>query len=234
MSSSISEKEIANFAKDSAHWWDENGPFAILHRLNPVRMQYILDQVAGRFETDLKNLSILDVGCGGGIVCEPLARLGAKVTGIDADENAIKVAKAHAKESGLKIDYRNEPVENIKDKFDVVLALEILEHVNEPPEFIKNCAKALKPGGLMIASTLNRTSKSFALGVVAAEYILRYVPRGTHDWKKFIKPSELSGWMRQHSLKPTDLTGLVFNPATNEFEISEDKLDINYFLTACA
>lgn len=233
MSSSINQKEIGNFAKDSTHWWDESGPFAILHRLNPVRIQYILDQIKDRFDQPLEKLSILDVGCGGGIVCEPLARLGAKITGIDADANAIDVAKKHAKESGLKITYFEQPVEQITEKFDIVLALEIIEHVNEPQDFIKNCAKIIKPGGLLIVSTLNRTPKAFALGVVAAEYIMNYVPRGTHDWKKFIKPSELSGWMRQQNLKPTDLTGLVLNPLSNEFELSSNKIDVNYFLTAC-
>lgn len=234
MSSSINQQEIENFAKDSTHWWDADGPFAILHRLNPMRMEYILDQIKGRFDQDLKKLTILDVGCGGGIVCEPLARLGAQVTGIDADANAINVAKGHAKESGLKITYLNKPVEDITEKFDVVLALEILEHVNDPQSFIADCKKALRPGGLLITSTLNRTPQSFALGIVAAEYILGFVPRGTHDWKKFIKPSELSAWMRQHNLHPTDLTGLVYEPASGDFTLSESRIGVNYFLTACA
>ncbi|MDB2683072.1 bifunctional 2-polyprenyl-6-hydroxyphenol methylase/3-demethylubiquinol 3-O-methyltransferase UbiG [Alphaproteobacteria bacterium] len=226
MSSSINTKEIENFARDSAHWWDERGPFGILHRLNPVRMEYILSQTG-----DVKGQKILDVGCGGGLVCEPLARLGAKVTGLDADTQAIEAAQEHADEGGLKITYKCGAVEDHKGQYDAVMALEILEHVNEPAEFLKNCASLLKPGGFLIASTLNRTPKSFVLGIVAAEYIMGYVPRGTHNWKKFIKPSELSRWGRGCGLSPADVTGLALNPLNGEFELSSGRLDVNYFMS---
>ena len=226
MSASINPKEIEHFAQDSADWWDENGPFAILHRLNPVRMEYLLSQIG-----EVKNKKILDVGCGGGLVCEPLVRLGAKVTGLDADKQAITAAKNHANDMGLKIKYKCEAIEDHQKQYDVVLALEILEHVNQPQEFVKNCVSCLKPGGIFIASTLNRTAKSFALGIIAAEYIMGYVPRGTHEWKKFIKPSELAKWMRVSSIKPTDVTGLMLNPLNGEFELSDSHIDVNYFIS---
>ena len=226
MSHSINTKEIEHFAKDSAEWWDEAGPFAILHRLNPVRMGYIVDRIGG-----IQGLNILDVGCGGGLVCEPLARLGAQVTGLDADKNAITAAQAHAEMMGLDVRYINGAVEEHKDQYDVVMALEILEHVNDPAAFLKTCAARLKPGGLLITSTLNRTAKSFALGIVGAEYIMGYVPRGTHNWKQFIKPSELSRWMVNASIAPEDVTGLVLSPFSGEFTLSPDQVDVNYFMS---
>ncbi|MEM7651532.1 MAG: bifunctional 2-polyprenyl-6-hydroxyphenol methylase/3-demethylubiquinol 3-O-methyltransferase UbiG [Pseudomonadota bacterium] len=235
--SSIDAQEIENFSKDSAYWWDEDGPFKPLHKLNPVRLSYIKAQICEVFERDiddlnaLKGLSILDVGCGGGLVCEPLARLGARVSGADADAQAIEVAKAHAKDSGLKIDYQNKPAEEIGKKFDVVLALEIIEHVNDPQAFVKSVAKLVKPGGLVIFSTLNRNPKSFLLGIVAAEYILKWVPQGTHSWKKFIKPSELSKMGRAAGLAPKDVTGLVFNPLQGSFQLSKTDLDVNFLMS---
>ncbi len=236
--SSVDVIEIENFSKDSDHWWDENGPFKPLHALNPVRLSYIKSQICDAYGRDTQSLkpfeglSILDIGCGGGLVCEPLARLGASVSGADADANAIEVAKAHAKLSGLKIEYMAKPAEDIKKKFDVVLALEIIEHVREPSEFVKSVAALCKPGGLVIFSTLNRTPKSFALGIVAAEYILRWVPAGTHTWKKFIKPSELSRMARAAELSPHDITGLIFNPIKGEFALSDRDIDVNYLLSA--
>jgi len=236
--SSIDAQEIENFSKDAADWWDENGPFKPLHRLNPVRLSYIKTQICAHFERDTHNLnpfeklSILDVGCGGGLVCEPLARLGGKVTGADADSVAIETAKDHAKASGLKIDYQNKPAEEIKKQFDVVLALEIIEHVADPSAFVESISKLVKPGGLVIFSTLNRNPKSFLLGIVAAEYILRWVPQGTHSWKKFVRPSELSRMARAAELTPHDVTGLIFNPLQNEFALSKSDLDVNYLL-AC-
>ena len=236
MSSSVQQKEIENFAKDSAHWWDESGPFKPLHKLNPARMRYIKAQICAHFERDyndlkaLKKLKVLDVGCGGGLVCEPLSRLGANVSGLDADAQAIAVAQEHAKDNGLKITYQNEAVENHKGTYDVVTALEILEHVADVESFIRSCADRLKPGGLIIFSTLNRTPQSFALGIVAAEYILRWVPRGTHNWKQFIKPSELARAARSCNLTPADVTGLVYNPTSDSFSLS-DNTSVNYLMT---
>jgi len=212
--------------------------FAPLHRLNPVRLSYIKAQICAHYERDvnaldaLKGLDILDVGCGGGLVCEPLARLGANATGADADAQAIEVAKKHAKESGLKIKYENKPAEQIKKQFDVVLALEIIEHVSCPEDFVESVCALVKPGGLVIFSTLNRNPKSFLLGIIAAEYILKWVPKGTHSWKKFIKPSELSRYIRNAYLRPHDIKGLVFNPLKDEFSLSGNDLDVNYLLTA--
>lgn len=236
--STVLKTEIEKFSKDASHWWDESGPFKPLHRLNPARMSYIRGQIGGHYglgEIDLKpfkDLSILDVGCGGGLASEPLARLGGNVTGIDADPVAIEVAKSHAKFSGLNIAYENKAAEELKTKFDVVLALEIIEHVNDPAAFVQTISKLVKPGGLVIFSTLNRTPKSFALGIVAAEYILGLVPRGTHQWKKFIRPSELAKFVRDSRLQPQNVTGLVFNPLNGEFELSRDNMAVNYFMVA--
>ena len=235
---SVKDGEIEKFAKDSGQWWDENGPFAPLHRLNPVRMKYIREQVCDHFgfsQTTLKpfeKMSFLDIGCGGGLVCEPLARLGAHVTGIDADENAIMTAQRHAAEFGLNIDYKVGSAESLKTRFDVVLALEVIEHVQDPARFVKTCASLAKPGGCVIFSTLNRTAKSFALGIVAAAYILNWVPRGTHDWKAFVRPSELSRYARAAGLVPEQITGLVFDPLAGCFKITANDVDVNYFLYA--
>jgi len=236
----VDQKEIQNFSKDSAHWWDENGPFKPLHRLNPVRLAYLKDQICAHFDRDAmalnsyKGLDILDIGCGGGLVCEPMARLGAKTTGIDADENAISVAKEHAEQSNLKITYKAVPAEQLlknKKRYDVVLALEIIEHVSNPEEFVQTVLELCKPEGLVIFSTLNRTPKSYALGIVAAEYILRWVPTGTHNWKKFIKPAELSRFVRKSGGAPQNVCGLVFNPLNNTFSLNQNDVSVNYFLS---
>lgn len=235
--STVLKGEVEKFSKDAPRWWDENGPFAPLHRLNPARMGYIRGQVCGHFslsETDLKvfkGLSMLDVGCGGGLVCEPLARLGADVTGIDADPVAIETAQEHAEVSGLEIDYQYRAAENLKTKYDVVLALEIIEHVEDPAQFVKTISKLVKPGGLVIFSTLNRTPKSFALGIVAAEYVLNIVPRGTHSWRRFVKPSELARHLRAAGMEPKNISGLVLSPLSGEFKISENDTDVNYFMS---
>ena len=240
MTNSVDQQEIQQFSKDSSHWWDESGPFAPLHRLNPTRMSYIKQQICTHYDRDvnrldaLNGLDILDIGCGGGLVCESLARLGGNVTGADADAQAVEVAKVHAKESGLKIKYENKPAEDIKKQFDVVLALEIIEHVKNPAEFVSSVSKLLKPGGLVIFSTLNRNPKSFLLGIVAAEYILRWVPKGTHSWNKFIKPSELSRYARNTGLTPQNITGLIYNPVKDVFSLSKTDIDVNYFLTCKA
>lgn len=235
----VDRKEIENFAKDSAHWWDEKGPFAPLHRLNPVRLAHIRAQIDAHFARDAKSLkpfaglSILDAGCGGGLVCEPMARLGGAVTGVDADANAIAVARTHARQSGLSIDYRAGTTHDMKEQFDVVLALEIAEHVPDLQAFVQSCVDLCKPDGLLIFSTLNRTPKSFALGIVAAEYILRWVPRGTHDWKKFIKPSELARALSHAGAAPGAAMGLVYDPlAAQAFRLSASDLSVNYFMSA--
>lgn len=238
MTDTVSKLEIQQFSKDAAHWWDEQGPFKPLHKLNPTRIAYIKEKICEHFGLaneglkPLKGLSVLDIGCGGGLMCEPMARLGANITGADADPIAIDVAKEHANSQGLGITYENKAVENLSEKFDVVLALEIIEHVNEPAEFVKACAARLKPGGLIIFSTLNRTPKSYALGIVAAEYILRWVPQGTHSWKKFIKPAELARMIRNAKLETEEIKGLMFNPLSGDFQMSDTDLDVNYFLCA--
>ncbi|MEM6781641.1 MAG: bifunctional 2-polyprenyl-6-hydroxyphenol methylase/3-demethylubiquinol 3-O-methyltransferase UbiG [Pseudomonadota bacterium] len=234
---SVDEAEIQNFSKDSSHWWDENGPFKPLHRLNPVRLEYIKGQICDHFSLDfenrhaLKGLKILDIGCGGGLVCEPMARMGADITGVDADANAIEVANAHADEMGLNVTYINGAAEDLNEKYDVVLALEVIEHVIDMRGFVNTCMGLCKPDGLVIFSTLNRTAKSFALGIVAAEYILRWVPQGTHSWKKFVKPSELSRAIRSSDGSIKDISGLIYNPITDEFSMSETDIDVNYFIT---
>jgi 2-polyprenyl-6-hydroxyphenyl methylase/3-demethylubiquinone-9 3-methyltransferase len=241
MKTSVNPDEIGHFSKDSARWWDENGPFRPLHRLGSLRMRYIRDAIAVHYglEADsglepLKGFKILDVGCGGGLVCEPLARLGAAVTGIDADENAIRIAREHASGMGLAIDYRAQTAEDLlkkKQSFDAVLALEIVEHVTDRDFFIETCASLCKPGGLVIFSTLNRTPKSFALGIVAAEHILRWVPRGTHDWKKFVRPSELAAAARGARLVEKDVSGYGYNPLSGSFEMSDRFVAVNYFMS---
>lgn len=244
-------QEIDHFSKDAKEWWNEKGPFAPLHRMGPARLRYIKTQICTHFNRKYENmkafegLTFLDIGCGGGLVCEPMARLGAAVTGVDADPVAIETAINHAEQAGLDIKYINGAAEDLLSSFesppqaggnrrehDIVLALEIIEHVNDPAKFVETCAGLVKPGGLVIFSTLNRNLKSFALGIVAAEFILRWVPRGTHSWKKFIRPSELARWSRAAGLKPGDISGLVFDPLKNEFKISNTDIDVNYFLTA--
>lgn len=236
MTRSYDEKEIANFTKDADQWWSIDGPFKPLHRLNPVRMGYIREKICTHFGlgqkslNPFKDMSAIDVGCGGGLVCEPMARLGANVTGIDADPVAIEVAQNHTKLSNLDITYHNKASEEITDQYDIVLALEIIEHVTDPISFVQSCTKLCKPDGVIIFSTLNRNAKSFALGIVAAEYILRWVPKGTHSWKKFVKPSELARYSRASGLKTQDISGLVYNPLKDEFSISKSDIDVNYFL----
>lgn len=241
MATSINPQEIEHFARDSARWWDEDGPFRPLHRLNPVRLQYIRDQAARHFGledsslTPLKGLRVLDIGCGGGLVCEPMARMGAEVLGIDADNNAIEIARDHAERAGLAVTYKATSAESLiqeKGRFDIVLALEIIEHVNNGDEFVRNCVNLCKPGGIIIFSTLNRTPQSLALGIVAAEYLLRWVPRGTHQWKKFVRPSELARMVRLAGARERDITGLRFNPVAGEFFLSARDLSVNYFMTA--
>lgn len=231
--STVNAAEIIHFSRDSGQWWDENGPFAPLHRLNPVRIHYIREQIEAHFSCDgLDGYSVLDVGCGGGLVCEPLARLGATVTGTDADSQAVSVARTHARASQLNITYLNDPVEDITGQYDIVTALEIIEHVDTPQDFVAACAARVKPGGLLVLSTLNRTPKSFLGGIIAAEYVLRWVPRGTHDWRKFVKPSALTRMLRACDMEAADLTGLHYNPLEGRFSLQRSTIDVNYLLSA--
>jgi 2-polyprenyl-6-hydroxyphenyl methylase/3-demethylubiquinone-9 3-methyltransferase len=239
--SSVSIEEVSRFSRDAEDWWNPEGKFRPLHRLNPVRLRYVRDQVCTHFNHDpawrqpFQGLDVLDVGCGGGLLTEPMTRLGARMTGLDASEEAIVVARRHAREQGLEVEYRADNVEDLargKKRYDVVTALEIAEHVADLDSFIEALSRLLKPNGMLIMSTLNRTPKSFLLGIVAAEYILRWVPRGTHQWKKFIRPSELVNKLENNGLRSIDLTGLIFNPLTGEFEISKSDLGVNYMLTA--
>ncbi|MBP9867673.1 MAG: bifunctional 2-polyprenyl-6-hydroxyphenol methylase/3-demethylubiquinol 3-O-methyltransferase UbiG [Alphaproteobacteria bacterium] len=235
------DSQIAHFARTSEDWWTQDGPFAPLHKLNPCRIGFLREQIDSHFglaresRTPMKGLSIVDIGCGGGLVCEPLSRLGAKVTGVDADEQAICVAAQHSANQGLDITYMAGAAEDLvaaKKTYDVVLALEIVEHVADVEGFTKLCASLLKPGGLLILSTLNRTWKSYALGIVVAERIIRWVPAGTHEWQRFLKPSELAKLVRASGLELQDVRGMVYNPLKKCFSLSPSDLDVNYFLVA--
>ena len=236
----IDPDEIARFSAIAAEWWDPVGKFKPLHRLNPVRLAYLRDHLCDRFNRDprslrsLEGLKIIDIGCGGGLVAEPLCRMGASVTGIDAAEKNIAVATVHAEESGLSIDYRSMTAEDMSaqsENFDAVVALEIVEHVAEVPLFLSSCAAMVKPGGALIMSTLNRTAKSYAMAILGAEYILRWLPRGTHQWGKFIRPSELTEGIEANGLSVTDLTGVAYNPLKDDWHLSRD-MAVNYMLFA--
>lgn len=228
---SVNAKEVEKFSAMADDWWNENGKFAPLHAMNPIRIGFIKDHVLKKFKT-FKDLNILDVGCGGGLLAEPLKRLGAKVTAIDASSKAIKVAKDHAKGSGLNIEYLNTTVETLKKKFDVVLCLEVIEHVDDTHDFVKRCLKLLKPNGLIFFSTINRTIKSYLFAIAGAEYIMRYLPRGTHDWNKFVKPSELNKILISNSTRILDIKGMIYNPIkASRWSLSTD-VAINYI--ACA
>ncbi|MEJ2122636.1 MAG: bifunctional 2-polyprenyl-6-hydroxyphenol methylase/3-demethylubiquinol 3-O-methyltransferase UbiG, partial [Alphaproteobacteria bacterium] len=223
---SVDAAEVARFAALAQTWWDPKGKMAPIHKFNPARLGYIRDRLVGHFGRDpqairpLTGLRLLDVGCGGGLLAEPMRRLGAEVVAIDAARTNIEVARLHAAESGLEIDYRHTTVEALADaneQFDVVLSMEVVEHVADVGAYIGACAAVLKPGGAMILATLNRTPKAFALAIVGAEYLLRWLPRGTHDWRKFVKPSELGRHLREHGLAIEDLTGLAYNPLNDKW-----------------
>jgi 2-polyprenyl-6-hydroxyphenyl methylase/3-demethylubiquinone-9 3-methyltransferase len=236
----LDREEVARFAKLSGQWWDERGPFRQLHRINPVRLTYIRDQLCRKFARDAKQaaslagLSVLDIGCGGGLVCEPLARLGASVTGIDPAAENIAAAKAHASAQGLDIAYEVATAEELASRgqsYDAVLLLEVVEHVPDVPAFLKTVAPLVTPGGVMILSTLNRTLKSFALAIVGAEYILRWLPVGTHQWQRFVTPEELASALSAAGLALTGTEGLVYDPFSDEWRLGTDT-DVNYFATA--
>jgi 2-polyprenyl-6-hydroxyphenyl methylase/3-demethylubiquinone-9 3-methyltransferase len=221
----------------AAEWWDPQGKFKPLHMLNPCRLDYICTQIAAEFDRDLSaerpfdGLRLLDIGCGGGLLAEPMARMGAEVTGADAAERNIPVARVHAQQQELEIDYRHTTAEAMAEageRFDVVLNMEVVEHVADPPAYLRACHDLLKPGGLMICSTINRNSKSFAMAIVGAEWVMRWLPKGTHDWAKFITPDELYAMLRQAGLDPVDRTGFVFNPLTWQWRLSERDLSVNY------
>lgn len=244
----VDPKEIERFDALAEDWWDENGPMAPLHKLNPVRLAYIRDhicdhhgrEVTGR--TPLKGLRVLDIGCGGGLLSEPLARMGADVTGIDLAPAPIDGAKRHAAEAGLTIDYRIAGVEDLgngTERFDLVCAMEVVEHVPDQPAFLKNAARLVKPatasgrGGALVMATLNRTVRSFALGIVAAEYVLGWLPKGTHNWSRFVRPSEATRALRSGGLEIHDLTGVTYDPLRDRFRLTPDPA-VNYMLFATA
>ncbi len=236
----IDQDEVARFSRLAGQWWDPRGPMAALHKFNPVRLAYIRDRAAAHFGRDptrldsLAGLRVLDIGCGGGILCEPLARLGASVVGADPSESNIAVARHHAAQSGLAIDYRNTAAETLAqagEVFDIVLAMEVVEHVTDVGLFVELAAAMVKPGGLMFVATLNRTAKSFALAIVGAEYILRWLPRGTHQWDKFVTPNELEIAIEQSGLHISDETGVIYNLFADRWQLSTD-MDVNYMVVA--
>jgi len=268
----VDTEEIARFSALADTWWDPCGPMAPLHKINPLRVGYIRDKIVEHFHSakeeknfaphslhlaPLAGVRLLDIGCGAGLVCEPMARLGVHVTGIDASQKNIEVACVHAAQSGLEIDYRCMTAEELVDSgqrsavsqktfpdplaagrwplaasYDVVLALEIIEHVADIPAFVAATVKLVKPGGLLIYSTINRTAKAWALAVVGAEYVLRWLPRGTHDWNKFVKPSELAAHLRASNIAVKEMTGLVMNKLTWKWELNPKDVDVNYLLVA--
>jgi 2-polyprenyl-6-hydroxyphenyl methylase/3-demethylubiquinone-9 3-methyltransferase len=238
--SSVDAAEVERFSRHAADWWDPRGPMAALHKFNPVRLAYIRDQAAARFERNpkkldcLKDLRMLDIGCGGGILSEPLARLGANMVGADPAEENIAAAQAHAEQTGIAVDYRATTAEELaaaKERFDVVLAMEVVEHVTDMNAFVATCAAMVKPGGLMVAATLNRTLKSFALAIVGAEYVLRWLPRGTHQWDKFVTPVELETAIEDSGLRVTGERGVIYNPFADRWQLASD-MDVNYMLVA--
>ena len=232
----INKKEIEKFSKIAEEWWDPEGKFKPLHKFNPIRISYIKENVIKTFKLDynktpLKNIKILDVGCGGGLLSEPMRRLGAKVTGIDASDKNIKVAKLHSKKNNLQIDYFCSSPEkfNTKDKFDVILNMEIVEHVEDVNFFLESCCKLLKKNGLMFTATINRTLTSYIKAIIGAEYILRWLPIGTHDWNKFIKPEEMEKQLNDKKFFTKDVKGLEFNPIFNKWKRSNN-LSVNYII----
>lgn len=236
----IDQDEVARFAQLANEWWDETGPFRPLHQINPTRLTYIRDRLCAHFGRDpkappsLTGLSVLDIGCGGGLVAEPLTRLGAHVTGIDPAPETIEAAKAHAKGAGLAIAYDATTAEVLADAgktYDAVLLLEVVEHVPDVPAFLKRVVPLVAPGGLLILSTLNRTLKAYALAIVGAEYILRWLPVGTHQWERFVRPEELRKGLRGAGFALTNTTGMTYDPLGDSWHLSSD-IDVNYFATA--
>jgi 2-polyprenyl-6-hydroxyphenyl methylase/3-demethylubiquinone-9 3-methyltransferase len=231
--------EIERFSRIADEWWDPAGKFAPLHQLNPVRLGFIRDRAAAHWGRDalsgapLQGLSLLDIGCGGGLLCEPMTRLGAQVTGIDAAERNLETARRHAAGQELAIDYRATTAEAMVEsgaQFDIVLALEIVEHVADVDLFLQSVGRLAKPGGLVFLSTLNRTAKAWALAIAGAEYVLRWLPRGTHDWRKFLKPSEVVRGLRASGVETQEIVGVVYSPLSRVWSLNRRDLDVNYML----
>ena len=237
MSTTINKEEIQKFSKLADEWWDVKGKFKPLHMFNPIRIEYITDKIKQHFKLNdkktnfLKGLNILDIGCGGGLISEPMARLGGSITGIDASEKNIKIAKLHSKKSNLKINYLNNSPEQLSnfEKFDVILNLEIVEHVENVNLYIQSCYKLLKKDGLMFTATLNRSLISYIKAIIGAEYILRWLPIGTHDWNKFLKPEELEKILSNENFSTLDIKGLEFNPILSKWK-KTNNLSVNYII----
>ena len=237
--STVDPAEVAKFSKLSDEWWDPKGRMAPLHKINPLRLAYIRDAACRKFERNVRSLSclsklrILDIGCGAGLLCEPFTRLGAQVIGVDPSASNIAAAKLHAEKGHLSIDYRCTTVEemDVRERFDIVLAMEVVEHVSDVGLFLSRCAAMLKPSGMMVVSTLNRNWKSFALAIVGAEYILRWLPRGTHQWEKFVTPGELARHLLDNKLVVSEESGVVYSPFADRWSLSSD-MDVNYMVVA--
>lgn len=238
-STTVDPAEVARFSQLSEQWWNPKGKMAPLHKINPLRLAYIRDAACRKFDRNPKSLNclsglrILDIGCGAGLLCEPLTRLGAEVVGVDPSATNIAVAKLHADRSHLLIDYRCTTVEEInpRERFDIVLAMEVIEHVTNVGMFLDHCSALLKPSGMMVISSINRTWKSFALAIVGAEYVLRWLPRGTHQWDKFVMPSEVTHHIERNKLAISDQAGVVYNPLADRWSLSSD-MDVNYMMIA--
>ncbi|MBN9515654.1 MAG: bifunctional 2-polyprenyl-6-hydroxyphenol methylase/3-demethylubiquinol 3-O-methyltransferase UbiG [Alphaproteobacteria bacterium] len=235
----VDPAEVERFSRIADEWWDPRGKFAPLHQLNPVRIGYIRDRAAAYWQRDalsgrpLDGLSLLDIGCGGGLLSEPMTRLGAQVTGVDASGRNISVAALHAERQDLSIDYRQGTAEALADsgaQFDIVMALEIVEHVSDVDLFLHSCGRMVKPGGLLFLSTLNRTAKAWAMAIAGAEYVLGWLPRGTHDWKKFLKPSEAVRGLRGGGIDAQEIVGVVYSPLSRLWSLNKNDLDVNYML----
>jgi 2-polyprenyl-6-hydroxyphenyl methylase/3-demethylubiquinone-9 3-methyltransferase len=237
--STVDPAEVERFSKMSDEWWDPNGKMAPLHKINPLRLGWIRDTACRKFNRNPRSLAslgglrILDIGCGAGLLSEPMARLGAQVIGIDPSESNIAAAKVHAVRSNLLIDYRATSIEEmgVRERFDIVLAMEVVEHVTDVGLFLERCAALMKPSGMMVVSTLNRTLKSFALAIVGAEYVLRWLPRGTHQWGKFVTPAELAQHLHKSRLEIAEQTGVIYTPFSDRWSLSSD-MDVNYMVTA--
>jgi 2-polyprenyl-6-hydroxyphenyl methylase/3-demethylubiquinone-9 3-methyltransferase len=235
----VDQAETAKFAAMAEEWWDPQGKFAPLHKFNPVRLEFLRDRICAHFGRDpmgnkpLEGLAIADIGCGGGLLSEPMARLGATVTGIDAAEKNIRIAASHAEAVGVGVDYRHDTVEEMAargETYDVVLNMEVVEHVADLGLFIDASATIVRPGGMMFIATLNRTIKAFGLAIVGAEYVLGWLPRGTHDWNKFVRPSELAAPLRRAGMEMAEITGVTYNPLRDRWSLSPRDLDVNYMV----